>query len=340
MKILITGANGFIGSFVVEEALNRGFEVWAAMRTNSSKENLKDVVSNSNLHFIDLPYANPTQLEKIIETHCSQTGKWDYIVHTMGLTKCKQTTDFDVVNFQYTKNLIEALLNTNFQPNHFVYMSSLSAFGDGDKVSLREIKLDDCPTPNTYYGKSKLKTEKFIQSVGQQVLPYTILRPTGVYGPREKDYFVMLKTLSNHLNPSIGSDPQYITFIYVKDLVKAIFLSIEKQAVGKAYFVADGDVWTSDEYAKLCQELLGVKALSIKFPECLAKAVCYTFDTIGGWIGTTPTLNKDKYNILVAKNWKCDIKPLQKDLEFIADYPLRRGLEESIQWYKKNEWLK
>ena len=340
MKILITGANGFIGSFVVEEALNRGYEVWAAMRQTSSKANLKTVENNSNLHFIDLPYSSQESLCQLFTKQKETVGKWDHIVHTMGLTKCKKKEDFDIVNFQYTQNIVNALIQSDMVPQHFIYMSSLSAFGDGDKITLKEIKLNDTPTPNTYYGKSKLKSEKFLQSLDIQQFPYTILRPTGVYGPKEKDYFVMLQTLSNHLNPGIGFKPQYITFIYVKDLVKTIFLAIEKRAIGKAYFVADGDVWTSDDYANLCKKLLGVKAVTVKFPEWIAKVVCYTFDTVGGWFGVTPTLNIDKYNILAAKNWKCEVEPLQQDLGFTADYKLERGLKESIEWYKQNGWLK
>lgn len=335
MRILITGANGFVGSFAVEEALNRGCEVWAAMRAQSDRSNLEGLEP----HMIDLPYADPEQLRSLFRQQKESVGRWDVVVHIMGLTKCKRKEDFETVNYRYTRNLIEALMETGMVPDHFIYMSSLSAFGDGDKVTYREIRLDDEPKPNTYYGKSKLMSEHFLQSLDVAQFPYTILRPTGVYGPKEKDYFVMLQTLSNHLNPGIGYDPQYITFIYVKDLVKTIFLAIEKHAIGKAYFVADGDVWTSDEYAALCKRLLGVKALTVKFPEFLAKWVCYTFDKVGGWMGVTPTLNIDKYNILVAKNWKCDIEPLKKDLGFVADYPLERGMKESIDWYRKKKWL-
>jgi len=114
-----------------------------------------------------------------------------------------------------------------------------------------------------------------------------------------------LQTLSRHINPAIGFKPQYITFIYVKDLVNAIYLAIEKRAIGKAYFVADGDVWTSDQYAALAKKLLSVKlTVPLKVPCFLVKGLSYTLDTVCGWFGKTPTLNKDKYNILSALNWK------------------------------------
>lgn len=335
MKILVTGANGFIGSFVIEEAQKRGYETYAAMRSSSDKSNLKGLTP----HFIDLPYANKDKLISYLSEWKKSYGKWDYIVHTMGVTKCKKKEDFETVNYLYTRNFIEALLETEMTPQHFIYLSSLSAFGEGDSIHFTEIKPNDTPNPNTYYGKSKLKAEQFIQTL-RGTLPYTILRPTGVYGPKEKDYLVMLKTLQKYLNPGIDVGIQYITFIYVKDLVDVIFKALENGAKGKAYFVADGDVWTSDEYAKLAQKLLRIKhVLTLKFPAPIVKGIAFIFDKVGGYLGTTPTLNLDKYYILTARNWKCDIEPLQKDLGFNAKYNLEQGLKESIEWYKKEGWL-
>lgn len=335
-KILITGANGFVGSFLVEEALRRGYDVYAAMRSDSSKANLEGLSPK----FIDLPYADKNRLKKCLAGLKAVVGQFDIVIHAMGLTKCKHKGDFDVVNYEYTCNFVNALMESGMTPKHFIYMSSLSAFGSGDRKTLEEIKLTDEPKPDTAYGASKLKSERFLATLDTKEFPYTILRPTGVYGPKEKDYFVMLDTIKKHLNPGIGFDPQYITFIYVKDLVEVAFAAAEKQGVGKAYFVADGDVWTSDEYQKLCKQLLGVKwTLNIKVPCCLVKVLAFLFDKIGGLFGVTPTLNLDKYNILSATNWKCDIEPLCQDFGFKAKYNLVKGLKESIRWYKQKGWL-
>jgi nucleoside-diphosphate-sugar epimerase len=334
MKILITGATGFIGSFIVEGSLERGNETWAGVRASSSRKFLSD----PTIKTIDLPYSNREEMSKMLKEQKAQHGKWDVIIHNMGLTKCENKTDFDRVNFEYTRNFIEALQDADMVPGHFIYMSSLSSFGSGDPVSLEEIKLNDTPAPDTLYGKSKLKAEEFIQSLSG--FPYTILRPTGVYGPREKDYFVMLQTLKRRLNPAIGFKPQYITFIYVKDLIKVIFLSVEKKATEKAYFVADGDVWTSNEYANLAKRELGVKwAIPVKVPCILVKGLAYTLDTVCGWFGKTPTLNRDKYNILSASNWKCEVSALNEELGFNPDYNLEQGLRECIEWYRKEKWL-
>lgn len=334
MKILVTGASGFIGSFIVEAAIGKGFETWAGLRATSSRKYLPF----DSMKSIDLAYPDKEKMKEQLTRQKAENGRWDIIVHNMGLTKSDDKEGFNRVNYRYTKNFIEALIETGMQPDHFIYMSSLSAFGPGDPDGKSEIKPSDTPKPNTLYGESKLKTENFLRSLDG--FNYTIMRPTGVYGPREKDYFVMLQTLKRHINPAIGFKPQYITFIYVKDLVKAIFLAIEKKAYGKAYFVADGDVWTSDEYANLAKSELGIKfAMPIKVPCCLVKAIAYTLDTVCGWFGKTPTLNKDKYNILSALNWKCDTTPLREELGFEADYPLQRGLQECIKWYREEGWL-
>ena len=78
-------------------------------------------------------------------------------------------------------------------PDQFFLMSSLSALGPGDEINLKPIKIDDWPTPNTSYGKSKLKAENYLKSFDD--FPYIIIRPTGVYGPRDKDYLLMFKTI-------------------------------------------------------------------------------------------------------------------------------------------------
>ena len=335
MKILITGASGFIGSFAVEEALRRGHEVWAGVRASSSREYLQV----PGTQFIDLPYSSLNQLVAKLEDVKKEIGRWDVIVHIMGLTKCKQKSDFDRVNFEYTKNLVDALRQTEMQPRQFVYMSSLSAMGSGDPVTLKQIDYDDTPNPNTLYGKSKLRTENYLRSLPD--FPFTILRPTGVYGPREKDYFVMLQTLQRHFNPAIGFKPQYITFIYVKDLVKVIFACIDKQKIHETYFVADGDVWTSDDYAALAKQKLGVKwTIPLRVPCFVVKGICAVMEKVGGWFGKFPTLNNDKYNILSSLNWKCDTKKLADELGFKADYNLDAGLDECIEWYREQGWIK
>lgn len=333
-RILITGASGFIGSFLVEKALELDFEIWAGVRNSSSREYLRD----SRINFIDLNFNAKDKLSAQLQEFARKNGKFDYIVHNAGVTKCLNPNDFERVNFQYTANFIDALIEADCIPDKFILMSSLSAFGIGDEVNYTPIKLTDTPNPNTAYGKSKLKAEKYLQS--QHAIPYMIMRPTGVYGPREKDYFLMLKTVKSGLDVGAGFKPQHLTFIYVKDLVNSVFLALESPYKNKAYFIADGDVYTDKEYTSLVKKILGKKyVLSIKVPLWLLKCVSVVAEEISKITKKPSTLNRDKYKIMKQRNWECDIQPLIDELGFSPRYTLEDGLKESFMWYKENNWI-
>lgn len=334
IKILITGASGFIGSFLVEKALEKNFETWAGIRESSSKEYLQD----KRIRFIDFNFSDKDRLIQQIKDFVSEHGKFDYIVHNAGITKSISVADFDKVNYRFTRNFVEALQEADAVPRKFLLMSSLSSYGVGDEVNYIPLKLTDTPHPNTAYGRSKLKAEQLLQSTNG--FPYMILRPTGVYGPREKDYFLMLKTVKSGLDVGAGFKPQHLTFIYVKDLVKAVYLALESPLINKHYFITDGDVYTDKEYTALVKKVLGKKrVLNIKVPLWLLKGVSVVAEDISKITKKPSTLNRDKFKIMKQRNWECDIIPLISDLGFSPEYNLEKGLEESVEWYRENGWL-
>jgi nucleoside-diphosphate-sugar epimerase len=319
-KILITGASGFIGSFLVEEAVKKGWQTWAGIRKSSNKEYLE----NLPIRFIDLNFADKNQLKTQILEQVDQYGKWDYIIHNAGITKCLNTSDFEHVNYFFTRNLIETLLETGAIPEKFIFMSSLSAHS---KSSFE-----------TEYGKSKRKAELFLES--QNTFPYVILCPTGVYGPREKDYFLVFKTIQKGLDVAAGLEPQKLTFIYVKDLVKVAFLALECPVVRKTYFVTDGNTYLDEEYTAIVKNALGKKYVcKIRIPFVLLKTVCIVSEEFARFTKKPATLNRDKYNIMKQRDWTCDTFPLKADLNFQADYNLKRGISECLEWYRRNGWL-
>ena len=161
MKILITGAGGFIGGFIVEEALSRGYETWAGVRKTTSREHLSDPA----IRFIDFNYGNKKILTDQLLSHKGEYGAWDYIVYNLGVTKCKNPDDFDRINYGFVKNFTEALVETEMVPKQFIMTSSLGAWGVGDEKNFTPIRPTDTPHPNTRYGKSKLKAEKLLGTI-------------------------------------------------------------------------------------------------------------------------------------------------------------------------------
>ncbi|KAA6344508.1 UDP-glucose 4-epimerase [termite gut metagenome] len=161
-----------------------------------------------------------------------------------------------------------------------------------------------------------------------------------MYGPRDKDYFLMTKSVKNGIDFSAGYKRQDITFVYVKDLVKAIFLGIDKGILRRAYFISDNGIYQSRTFSDLLQEELGISlVVHIKCPLFLLKVVCSLSAFYAGIFKRSSTLNLDKYKIMKQRNWRCDITPAMKELNFIPEYDLKRGIKETVAWYKKEKWL-
>lgn len=322
-KILITGASGFIGSFIVEEALAQGMEVWAAVRGTSSLKYLQD----DRIHTIQLNLSDERQLLNALSEH-----SFDYVVHAAGATKALNKETFYRVNTEGTINFVKALEATSPSMKRLIFMSSLSVFGPVcEQMPYREIREEDTPQPNTAYGKSKIAAEKWLRENAK--IPFTILRPTGVYGPREKDYMMMADSIRKGMDTAVGFQRQEITFVFVKDVVQAVFKSMKSdKTVGKAYFLSDGKVYTSTDFSDLIIAEMGKKhVLRLTFPLWVLRLVCAVSDVWMHITGKLSTLNNDHYNILKQRNWRCDITPAQRDFGYSPEWSLAAGVKEMLK---------
>jgi len=329
-KVLITGASGFVGSFLVEAFLGADpeLEVYAGVRKTSSRQFLTD----PRIQFFEMDFSNQKKLEKDL----GEKG-FNYVIHNAGLTKADRKKDYFLVNCDYTENLINALQTLPVPVEKFVYMSSMAAYGPADNMPEDLVKETDTPRPIDTYGESKLAAERVIKKYKN--LPYLIFRPTAVYGPRERDIYTFFTILNKGLEPYIGMAEQSLTFIYVKDLVALIAKATLSEHRQKCYFVADGSVYSNYDLGKYGKKYLNKKAIKIKVPTGLVRGIAYLNESIGKIIGKMPALNLEKVNILESLNWKCDIRALKTDFDFIPKYNLATGLQETIEWYRKEGWL-
>ncbi len=339
MKILITGASGFIGSFIVEEALRRGYDTWAAIRRSSSRAFLQD----ERIHFIELNLSSEEQLREQLKDHA-----FDYVVHAAGVTKCLHQEDFRRINTEGTQHLVNVLLSLNMPLKRFVYLSSLSIMGAiREQQPYTEIREDDPTQPNTAYGRSKLEAEQWLanlplslEGAGGRSFPYVILRPTGVYGPRERDYYMMFKSIKAHTDFAVGFRQQDITFVYVTDVVQAVFLALERGVTGRRYFLSDGQVYQSSTFSNLIRKELGNPWwIRITAPIWLLRIITFCGEYIGRWTGKVTALNNDKYHIMKQRNWRCDITPAKEELGYDPKVQLEEGVRRTVKWYKENKWL-
>ena len=335
-RILVTGAGGFIGGFIVAEALKHGYETWAAVRHTTSREFLRD----ERIHFIELDFGHPGQVETALQAAIDEMGgKWHYVVHNLGATKAPNYQAFERVNYGYLKIMVDTLKRLKAEPETFLLMSSLSVMGAGDEKNYTPFKTSDDPVPNTQYGLSKAKAENYLTTFNPD-FPYTIFRCTGVYGPHERDYYLMMKTIKHGFDFSVGFKKQMLTFIYVKDLAAAVIKALEAGPKRRAYFLSEDRAYSQQQFRRIVlRELHKKLVIPITCPLWLLRVVCFAGSLYTQLTGKGTPLNNDKYNILKQRNWMCDTSLTKRELGFTPQYDLERGLHETIAWYRQAGWL-
>ncbi len=335
-SILITGAGGFIGGFIVAEALKRGYETLAAVRETTSRQFLTD----ERIHFLVLDYDDPAGFRLAMEKAVEQMGRpWDYVVHNLGATKAANYLEFERVNNGYLRLTVDTLKEIGAVPGVFLLMSSLSVMGRGDDRTYAPFSSADVPQPNTHYGMSKAKAEQYLM-LQPASFPYTIFRCTGVYGPHERDYFLMMKSIKRGFDFSVGFRKQMLTFIYAGDLAQAVMMALEAGPKRRAYFLSEPRSYTQAEFRKIVLKHLGKKlVIPVTAPLWLVRMVCWACGQYTRFTGKPTTLNPDKYKILAQRNWQCDTADATRDLGFTASTSLDQGVEQSIAWYRQAGWL-
>lgn len=332
-RVLVVGAGGFAGGFICEEGLRRGYEVWCGIRESTSRKYLSDPA----LKFVVFDFENSDSIAETLARTLPEGEKWDYVIYNLGATKCVNFADFNKINYQYLQSFTRALAASSKIPEKLLYMSSLSVMGPGDEKAMTPFDETMIPMPNTRYGASKLKAEMWLQTAG---IPFVILRATGIYGPRDHDYFLMFDSIKKGFDFSVGYKKQMLSFIYVEDLARAIYDALERAATGETYIVGEPRGYTQKEFRKIVGDELGKKAvLPVRLPLWAVKLVSVICEKIGVAKGKPSTLNSDKFRIMAQRNWLIDISKAERGFGFKANVSLADGVRRSVEWYRKQGWL-
>ena len=197
----------------------------------------------------------------------------------------------------YTRNLAIAALEAEINLEKFVFVSSLAALGPLSDLSAK-IQDDTIPRPVTNYGASKLLAELYLSELTD--LPLIIIRPTAVYGPREKDLFILFNSINKGLEPHIGSFKQQLSFVYVKDLVRVIVKALTVPVRHKAYNISDGGLYDRYALATFTKKALNRKTFKFHLPVALVAMLAALMDLFYAKSKNTPALNKEKMAELTA----------------------------------------
>jgi nucleoside-diphosphate-sugar epimerase len=288
MKILITGSNGFIGSHIAETLADRGHHVICLVRRTSNCESLDCLTADTS---------RSTGIEKRIgdvthpKTLCEAVKGVDAVIHTAGVLRVFDSEYYYHVNRGGTRNLAEALLEYNPKIKKLIYISSQAAMGPSP--GLRPKQLGEPENPVSDYGLSKLAGEKELQLLRGRV-PYTILRPASVYGPRDKDIFIFFKLVSLGLRPRTLAK-RYFQLVFVKDIAEAAIKAIDNPAADyKTYFLAANTPYTWEEAAREIASAAGRKTIPLPVPDFVFKTAAFLAGIVARFKGKQAVLNSQK----------------------------------------------
>lgn len=326
MKVLVTGASGFLGSHVAERLTKAGHSVRVLVRKTSNRKFLE------TLPGIELAEGSVEDLARVEEA----VKGVDAIVHSAGIVKARSKDEYFATNVQGTKNLLEAAKKHCPGLIRFVHVSSLEAAGpsaDGAPVPVSQ------EAPCTEYGRSKLLAEKACLAFKDD-LNITILRPTAIYGPRDVEILEAFRSVKKRVLPITGDGTTKYTFIYGPDCAEACVKAITaKVPSGSIYFVADGDIWEQKASMQKIEEAFGTRSILRKgIPFGVVKAAAFFVEAYGKAANKAVMLTREKAAML-EKHFVCDPKETREALGWEPQVKWPEGTKLTARWYEDNDWL-
>lgn len=326
MKAFVTGATGFIGSFLTETLVKKGLQVTCLVRNNSNLRWISDL--NIECHFGNLD--DPESLSKGLFDA-------DYIYHLAAVNKALKDENYIEGNVKGTKNLIGAIIATNSKLKRLIHVSSMAAVGPSPTIE--PINEDYPPNPINIYGRTKLEAEQYVKKYIDKI-PTTIVRPPAVYGPRDTDILQFFKTIKHGIIPKTGGRDKYLSLIYVKDLVEGIVTAAEsKKAKGQIYHLSEERPISWEDMAKYALKVINKKGIHINIPMALIKGATFLSELTGKLAGSNPALNWERYEQMKPDFWVCSSQKALKELGFKTNTPIEDGVRETMGWYVKHGWL-
>jgi dihydroflavonol-4-reductase len=326
LKILLTGASGFVGSHILDSLCQRGLDTALLLRPASNKRFISSHLPNVEVRPGSI--GDPDSLGRAMAgiTH---------VIHCAGATKAARVAEFCEVNQAGTRNVVSAVNGQAGRVQRLVHISSLAAAGPARcERPAREV---DAPQPVSEYGKSKLASELEVRNHCRA--EFVILRPPAVYGPHDTEFLRLFRAVKRHLLPK-PAGAQAMSMVFVRDLAEAVVTCLTHSAAArKTYFVAAREVVTARRMGEEIAAQMNTWTLPLPLPTTLLWLVCLAQELGSRLTGKPNVLSLQKFAELRAPGWVCDPTRLEHETGYACATTLNRGIAGTLAWYREHNWL-
>ncbi|NWG27940.1 MAG: NAD(P)-dependent oxidoreductase [Ignavibacteriaceae bacterium] len=323
---VVTGANGFVGSHLVDYLLTKNFEVRCIVRKSSNLQWLKE----KEVKIFDCGLFDKEGLrEAFINVN--------YIFHVAGVVKAKDEAGYFKGNVESTKVLLDVASEFKDKIKKFVVVSSQTV--SGPALNGKPVNEDMKPNPLTTYARSKLKQEQIALSY-KNIFPVTICRAPAIYGERDTEIFIYFQVFNRGLTTMIGFDKKELSLLHVADLAEGLYLAaISEKANGEIYFISSEKFYTWDEVGAITSKVLNKKAFRIRIPHFMVFIIAAIAQFFAVFSSKPATLNIEKAKDLTQRYWICDPSKAMRELGYKQKVSIEEGIKRTCDWYKKMKWI-
>lgn len=328
MSFVITGSNGFIGKNLLNKLKVYDTKIKLLVRNKPNLANNNEKIEEIQVDYLD---KNSLRAENIFDDA-------EIIYHVAGVTKSHNYDGFYKGNILPAQNMLDVLVEKNIKLKRFVLISSQSAAGPA--VSLDKPTLEtDIENPLDQYGKSKFEAERIVSSYGDKI-PFTIIRPGGVYGPGDVDFLNIFKMTKSGINVYAGVKNKYISLVFVEDLIEGIIKSANSpNSINKKYFLGDDVPLTWQQIHETIFKVVGKKFIELNLPFNLIYAVSHLGTFYSALTGNQIILNKNKIELSKPDFWIASNQAAKKDFDYKQNYSFEDAVKITYDWYKNNNML-
>jgi nucleoside-diphosphate-sugar epimerase len=317
-RVLITGAEGFIGEQLRRELLRRNFFVRSLVRQSTEK--------SVDIWNVDLAADNfPSAVCNDIDIVFHLAGK----AHSLAENR-QDLAEYRHINTEGTRKLLEAAKLAGVKC--FVFFSSVKAAGDCEVQPMDETTTVPADSP---YGQSKYEAEQLVLNGGFVPHP-VVIRPCMVYGNTDKGNLPrMIEAVRRGLFPPLPELRNRRSMVHVDDVVAAALLAAEKsEAAGQIYIVSDGQNYSTRQLYELIRAALGKSPIHWAIPLFVLKILAKIGDAIGRLRGRRFMFDSDALRKLTGSAWYSSAK-IGRELGFQPQHSLRQSLPDIVRFLNK-----